>query len=42
MMLPGVGLVFLSKKAPAALYALLLSIEIIAIAPFLMIYGGGV
>jgi hypothetical protein len=42
MMLLGVGLVFLSKKAPTALYAVLLSMEIIAIPPFLMIYGGGV
>ena len=42
MALLGIVLVVVSKKAPMALYVVVLGIEIVAIPPFLFMYGGGV
>lgn len=42
MILIGIGLVLLSKRAPTALYVGVVGVELVAVLPFLLIYGGGV
>jgi predicted cobalt transporter CbtA len=42
MALLGIALVIFAKRAPTALYAGLLIVEIVPILPFLLVSGGGV
>lgn len=42
MMLIGIGLFVFSKRVPAALYVGTVTVELVAVLPFLLVYGGGV
>jgi predicted cobalt transporter CbtA len=42
MMLIGIGLVVFSNRTPIALYVGIVIVELVAVIPFLLVYGGGV
>lgn len=42
MMLIGIGLVVFSRRAPTALYVGIVIVELAAVFPLLLVYGGGV
>lgn len=42
MLLFGAAIALFSRKLPTTLYASFLAIEIVAVIPFLLVYGGGV